>query len=209
MKLAVVGARGRLGRLISLEAKNRGFDVIDIFRESLEVGHKCHVVIDASLPEGLSKSVAIARDSRAALLVLSTGHKNLEVLPNDLPVCVAPNASFGVFLLSKLCKVLGRFGGEIELIETHHTAKKDKPSGTALMLKEALGRDVNITSLRGGTVPGEHEIRFYGEFEEVRLIHRAEKRELFAVGALKLALILAKKPPGLYSTEDLFSSLLA
>lgn len=209
MKLAVVGASGRLGKLIVTEAIQKGFSVFEINRDTKESVFECDVVIDASLPEGLSKSVSIAKSSKAALLVLSTGHSSLESLPGDLPVCVAANASFGIFLLKKLCNVLGQFGGEFELIETHHTLKKDKPSGTALMLKESLGEGTNITSIRGGTVPGEHEIRYYGEFEELRLIHRAEKRELFAVGALKLASILAKKAPGRYTTEELFSSLLA
>lgn len=209
MKIAVLGAGGKLGRLIVAEAKQKGFLVYEIDRETNENNYDCDVVIDASLPDGLIKSVSIAKTSKAALLVLSTGHRSLDLLPSEVPVCVAPNASFGVFLLSKLSKVLGEFGSTFEIIETHHNQKKDKPSGTALMLREALGEKGNITSLRGGTVPGEHEIRYFGEFEEVRLIHRAEKRELFAVGALRLASILVKKPAGIYTSEELFSSLLA
>jgi len=115
---------------------------------------------------------------------------------------------------------------DIEIVEMHHKAKIDAPSGTALMLGEAAaegrkiklserssrGRDgitgarnsVNIgfASLRCGTVVGEHTVVFAGPYERIELTHRAEDRSLFANGAVKAAIWARGKQPGFYSMAD-------
>ena len=113
---------------------------------------------------------------------------------------------------------------DIEICEIHHRMKADAPSGTALLLGEAAarGRGANLTaecgrsgtglkredgaigfsSLRGGTVAGDHDVMFLGPEERLVLSHRAESRMIFARGALAAVRFLAGKPPGIYSMRD-------
>ena len=139
------------------------------------------------------------------------------------------NMSLGVNLLAALVKRVAQSldeGFDIEILEMHHRAKIDAPSGTALMLGEAAaagrkialeqrsarGRDghtgarrsgdIGFASLRGGTVAGDHSVIFAGPMERIELTHRAEDRTMFAQGALKAALWAHGKKPGFYSMAD-------
>jgi 4-hydroxy-tetrahydrodipicolinate reductase len=96
---------------------------------------------------------------------------------------------------------------DAHVLETHHAAKKDAPSGTAVAVAqqamEALGRDVPITSVRTGFVPGTHEVIFDAPFEQIRLVHETRDRRVFADGALLAARWLAaQSPSGFYSMQD-------
>ena len=139
------------------------------------------------------------------------------------------NMSLGVNLLAALTKRVAKTldsSFDIEILEMHHKAKIDAPSGTALMLGEAAaagrgiklpehsarGRDghtgarrsgdIGFASLRGGTVTGDHSVIFAGPYERIELSHRAEDRMIFAHGALKAAMWAHGKKPGLYSMAD-------
>ena len=114
-----------------------------------------------------------------------------------------------------------RQGFDIEIVEKHHNQKVDAPSGTAKMLLRAVdprgdcalrygregmvgarGREIGVHSLRGGTVAGEHSVRFFGEQEELELRHRADSRRIFAAGAVKAARFVWQRPAGLYDMDD-------
>jgi 4-hydroxy-tetrahydrodipicolinate reductase len=99
---------------------------------------------------------------------------------------------------------------EAHIVETHHSAKKDAPSGTAAMLQQALGRtlgrDVPVTSIRTGSVPGTHEILFDAPYEQIRLTHEARDRRVFADGALAAARWLIGRT-GVFGMDDLLDSL--
>jgi 4-hydroxy-tetrahydrodipicolinate reductase len=139
------------------------------------------------------------------------------------------NMSLGVNLLAAVVKRVAQALDEsfdIEILEMHHRGKIDAPSGTALMLGEAAasgrkialaahsarGRDgitgarrsgdIGFTSLRGGTVTGDHSVIFAGAMERIELTHRAEDRTMFAQGAVKAALWARDKKPGLYTMAD-------
>jgi len=139
------------------------------------------------------------------------------------------NMSLGVNLLAALVKRAARSldpSFDVEVLEMHHKAKVDAPSGTALMLGQAAaegrgialethsarGRDgltgerrdgdIGFASLRGGTAAGDHSVIFAGPHERLILSHHAEDRVLFAHGALKAALWAQGKGPGLYSMFD-------
>jgi len=144
----------------------------------------------------------------------------------------AANTSLGITLLAELvaraAEVL-RDGWDIEIAETHHRMKADAPSGTALILGHAAARGrgadfeaetarqgtglsrssgaIGFASLRGGTVAGEHEVKFLGPHEQLILSHRAENRMIFAKGALAGARFLVDKPAGLYSMHDVIRAL--
>jgi 4-hydroxy-tetrahydrodipicolinate reductase len=124
----------------------------------------------------------------------------------------APNFSVGVALLMALAERAGALlagldGFDIHITDTHHAAKKDAPSGTALLLKSALdagGHDVPITSIRIGQVPGRHEVCVDGAYEQVLLVHEARSRRVFADGALTAALWLRGRT-GVFTIKDVLS----
>jgi len=150
----------------------------------------------------------------------------VEEAAKGVPIVLAPNMSVGVNLLREVVRELsGRLGYDVEIVESHHRNKVDAPSGTALLLARAAaegrgseldevavyGREgrsprqedeIGIHALRGGAVVGEHRVIFYGQGEEVEVIHRALSRRTFAAGALRAARFVATAEPGLYSMRD-------
>ncbi len=157
---------------------------------------------------------------------LSAGDKAaVAASAKKIGIVLAPNMSVGVNVLLKLVAdaavALGP-GYDIEIVETHHRHKRDAPSGTALRLAEAaadatkrdLGQtaryerkgdlgprpatEIGIQTLRGGDVIGDHTVFFFGDGERIELTHKASSRDTFAVGAVRAALWVAQKPPGLY-----------
>lgn len=144
----------------------------------------------------------------------------------QIPIVWAPNMSLGVNLLLELVRRSAAILGpdyDAEIVEMHHRLKKDAPSGTALGLAEALaeGRGVNlkevacygregitgerprgeigIHALRGGSVVGDHTVMFVADEERVEITHKAHSREAFATGALRAALWLKDRKPGIYT----------
>jgi 4-hydroxy-tetrahydrodipicolinate reductase len=123
----------------------------------------------------------------------------------------APNFSVGVAVLSAAINAASKAlrgvpGFDVHLIETHHSAKKDRPSGTAASLADVastnLKRDVPITSVRTGHVPGTHELVFDAAFEQLRLVHEARDRRVFADGAVLAAEWLQGRK-GVFTMSDL------
>lgn len=126
-----------------------------------------------------------------------------------IPIVFSPNMSVGVNLLfGVLPDIAAKLGSgyDIEIIEAHHKAKKDAPSGTAKKFAEVLspaaGKEIPVHALRLGDVVGEHRIIFCGNSERIEITHRAHSRDLFALGALKAAKWVVQKPAGLYSMQD-------
>ena len=141
------------------------------------------------------------------------------------------NMSLGINLLASLAKTANKvLGGQfdIEIVEKHHNQKLDAPSGTALMLADAINssaddrysyvydrhsrrqkrdaKEIGIHSIRGGTIVGEHEIIFAGRDEVITLSHSAASKEVFAVGGVNAAVFLCGKPAGLYDMSDLINN---
>ncbi len=194
------------------------------------------VVLDISAASAVSAHVAQCVEARVALLVAVTGlsadsERTLESASAVIPVCVAPNLGTGVWVLAYLLKQAARIlpDFDVELVETHHRAKKDAPSGTALMLARhvAEGRGVplesirvddrtdhpdvrrlgslGITAVRGGDVVGDHVVHLLGDGERLELTHRATSRDVFARGAVRLAPRLAAARAGRHSVPQLLS----
>jgi 4-hydroxy-tetrahydrodipicolinate reductase len=146
----------------------------------------------------------------------TTGHSQeqrrlIEETAQALPVVFASNFSIGVNVLFWLTgKAAEQLGGDfdVEVVETHHTMKKDAPSGTAKTLAEVLkaskktGSEIPIQSIREGDIVGEHTVIFSGPSECLELTHRAASREIFARGALHAARWIINQPSGLYSMQD-------
>jgi 4-hydroxy-tetrahydrodipicolinate reductase len=125
-------------------------------------------------------------------------------------ILIAPNFSLGVALATDVMRAAGQAFAPHDhfaaaLVETHHAAKLDAPSGTAKSmadaLREALGREVPITSVRVGAVPGTHTLIFDGPFEQIVITHEARDRRVFADGALRAAAWLVGKM-GVFTMRD-------
>ena len=148
------------------------------------------------------------------VLIGTTGHSQIDLdawkhfaNKSDAYVLFAPNTSLGILALKKaadlITSLLDRDFSSV-LIDTHHDQKVDKPSGTAKLLQTVLPADTEIISIRAGGIFGEHEIRFIGQNEEIKISHRAFNRSLFAEGALRLGeKLLRAKNAGFYTVDTL------
>ncbi|MBR6028572.1 MAG: 4-hydroxy-tetrahydrodipicolinate reductase [Clostridia bacterium] len=196
------------------------------------------VVVDFSHPGTLEGLLTWARAHRVPAVLATTGYSEAQKAliaesAKELPLFASGNFSLGIALLRRLAREAAQVLGEdfdVEIVEAHHRRKVDAPSGTALMLYDAVssayseGREavysradrrqprprneIGIHSVRGGTVTGEHEVCFLGPQERLTLSHSAENRSLFATGALKAASFLLCRAPGLYDMDDLVSTAL-
>jgi len=197
-RVAICGARGRLGALIAAEAGDRFAGSID------RTGPvpPCDVVVDVSSAAGTAE--LLPRLSGQPLVVGTTGAlpmDALEAYARTAPVAIVPNFSVGVPLLTELVQQAVAAlpeGWQIEVVEAHHIHKKDAPSGTAKRLVRATGRsDVPTHSLRVGDTFGEHQVWLCGPGERIELKHVATRREVFAIGAMRWAAQLHGAAPGL------------
>ncbi len=171
------------------------------------------VVIDFSLPEGFDSILSLCAQRGAALVSGTTGlsdsqRQALAEASARIPLVWASNFSLGVAVLTELTERAAKAlaGWDCDIVESHHTQKKDAPSGTALTLGQAAstaGAEVHYSSLRAGDIVGEHTVQFAGLGERIELIHRATNRDIFARGALHAARRLVGKPAGSYRVRDL------
>jgi len=222
LRLAIVGASGRMGaRIDALGAADPEVRVVRRIVRSqpadLADPDGIDVVIDFSSEAGTRAAIELARRTRAALLVGTTGlsaeiHREIKGLAGSNAVLAAPNTSLGVAVTRVLAKLaaelLGPAGWAVDLVESHHDRKKDAPSGTALILARDIGSGGlevpadRIHAIRAGDTVGEHEIRFAGAGERLHITHQAVSRDLFAIGAIRAAKWLAGRPAGEYTMDD-------
>ena len=218
VRVALIGARGRMGQTIVDLAKDD--PKIDIatqcdLGDAIDAALKdCDVAIDFSNASSIEEVCRVASQDGKALVIGTTGHSSeqrqlIGRTAKSLPIVFASNFSIGVNALFALThRAAEILGSEFkpEIVETHHTKKKDAPSGTAKtlgeILKAELKIDIPIQSIREGDVVGEHTVTFVGPGERLELTHRAGSREIFARGALRAAEWVVGKPAGLYSMQD-------
>jgi 4-hydroxy-tetrahydrodipicolinate reductase len=252
VRIGVAGALGRMGRtLVSVAEARPGITVAALFDRpgtQGEIGpsgvlvsadtalEACDVIVDFTTPiASVMLAEACARRGGPALVIGTTGFSEaqreaIRALGARIPLVRSGNFSLGVNVLAALveeaARRLGPGGWDAEIIEAHHRGKVDAPSGTALMLGEAVaaGREVDLdraavrcregltgpresgsigfSVLRGGGIVGEHQVVFASEAEILTLAHSARDRSLFAEGALTAAAWLAGKPAGYYEMRD-------
>ena len=220
LRVLLIGAAGRMGKTISDLAKN--YPKIDIIArcdlgDPIESAMRnCDVAIDFSHAGATTETCRAALQHRKPLVIGTTGHSTeqrstIEETAQSLPIVFASNFSIGVNVLFWLTrKAFDQLGGnfDVAIVETHHTMKKDAPSGTAKTLAEVLKAtkktkgEIPIQSIREGDVVGEHAVIFSGPGERLELTHRAVSREIFARGALRAAEWIVSQPPGLYSMQN-------
>lgn len=217
------------------EKHNNSYPVFTSFEA---VDKEVNMVLDFSHPSILPDAIEYCLRSRAALLVGTTGlsendHELLLKASEAIPVFVSANMSIGVNLLIDLAVTATAALSDtfdIEILEKHHNEKKDAPSGTALMIADEINKqlkssmqyiydrsktrnkrlpnEIGISSIRGGTIPGEHSVFFAGPDEIVELKHTALSRDVLARGALKAAVYMSVKGKGFYNMKSMLKELL-
>jgi len=256
LELLVVGAMGRMGQCVraavagaprlelgaALEAPGHpavgtsiegGIKISDDPKAALA---SCAVAVDFTTPAATLRVLHAAAEAGVAYVCGTTGFSDAQRaeigdLAARIPIVHAPNFSVSVNILGWLTREAARrlgSGYDAELVEIHHSEKRDAPSGTSLYLAEAVAagrgqkladqlvleragnigarpRDaIGIQTLRGGDIAGEHSVMFIGQGERLELIHRASTRDHFARGAVRAAEWLAGRDPGLYPIERIF-----
>jgi 4-hydroxy-tetrahydrodipicolinate reductase len=213
---------------------NAAFPVYDAFGALIDAGVTADVCVDCSVPDALSDLLAFSLLRGIPLVLAATGYapgdeERIQKASQSLPIFASPNMSYGVCVLRKLVAEATRLlhdSYDIEIVEKHHNRKVDAPSGTAAALikeiDEASGithmqiydrtepgkrkhGQIGVSSVRGGTVTGVHEIGFYGDDEHITITHAAQSRDVFALGTLRAAKFIISKPPGLYGMNDLIN----
>jgi 4-hydroxy-tetrahydrodipicolinate reductase len=209
-----------------------------VYGNPFDIVEPVDVIIDFSHPAALPNLLTFCKMKNIPLVAATTGYNAEEVaeIKNasaQIPIFFTGNMSLGINLLQDLARravrVLGD-GFDVEIIERHHSLKKDAPSGTAHMLANSINceynntkkyvydrhnvlkprekQEIGIHAVRGGTIVGEHEIVFAGHDEIITLSHSALSKEVFAVGAINAAIFLKTqvKQAGLYDMSDLLKS---
>jgi 4-hydroxy-tetrahydrodipicolinate reductase len=251
VQIAICGCCGKMGHVVADTIAGRddckvvaGIDILGqqysdfpVYKNIFDCKEKIDVIIDFSHPSALFGILEFGKKNNTAVVVATTGmtdeHINMiKESSNDIPIFFTYNMSLGINLLAELAsraaKVLGS-GFDIEIVEAHHNQKIDAPSGTAIMLADAItaglddeyhyeydrhsrrqkrdSKEIGMHSIRGGTIVGEHSVIFAGRDEIVTLSHSARSKEIFAVGAVNAAVFLSKKVPKIYTMQDLVASI--
>jgi 4-hydroxy-tetrahydrodipicolinate reductase len=231
LKLVVAGAKGRMGQVLLREiASNKDFTLtaaLGSADDPLPAIATAQALIDFTTPAASVALAELAAQARIVHVIGTTGFSEgdeakIRAAARHAVIVKSGNMSLGVALLSALAKQAAKAlpGFDIEIVEMHHNRKIDAPSGTALLLGNAVSEGRNIplepraptgarqegsigfASLRGGTVIGEHDVIFAGPQERIVLSHIAEDRAIFAHGALAAARWGQGRKPGLYSMRD-------
>ena len=248
MKVLICGIGGRMGKEVAALAAAGyrgseplcGYDIaptenvwdIPVFSDWGSVSLKPDVIIDFSNHAGTAALLEYAVGCGIPTVVATTGHTDdelalIKTASEKIPVFHSANMSVGVALLCELAKATARAlpDADIEIIEKHHNRKLDAPSGTALLLANAIrtvrrgaelvyGRyghakrtegEIGIHAVRMGNIVGEHEILVSTDTQTITLKHEAHSRTLFAEGALAAAEYLVGKPAGLYDMNSMIS----
>lgn len=219
-ELALIGM-GKMGETLDAMADEQGMPVAARIRRGDKVDASslggAKVALEFTEPASAVANVRACIAAGMPVVVGTTGwHDALPTISSEVEkagarMLWAPNFSIGVNAMIKLAEEAGHLlrdaGFGAQLIETHHTEKKDAPSGTAIAVAKAAesgyGKPIPITSVRVGSVPGEHTLIFDGPYEQLRLVHDARDRRVFAEGALAAARWLAKQDkPGVYTMRD-------
>lgn len=243
--IIINGACGKMGRVVTEVAAAAGISVVagvdryaagarayyPLYENIGDCTLSADVVVDFSRPDALPDLLNYCIAHKMGLVLATTGYTaedlaSIAAAAEIIPIFKTANMSVGVNIMLDLVRkaALSLPEYDIEIVEKHHNAKVDAPSGTALLIADAMkevclsdkeyvfgrtpdsGRrqrsEIGIHAVRGGTVTGEHEVYFFGNDEVVTITHQAASRKIFAIGAIKAAEYLQGKKPGLYDMQD-------
>ncbi len=244
------GACGRMGHIIAdivsrdpearivagIDAFGSAYADFPVYQSPADCREEADVVIDFSTASAMDALLASCMNRKIPAVVCTTGLSEeqmslLKEASEKVAVLKSANMSLGINLLENLLSQaaprLAAAGFDIEIVEKHHKAKIDAPSGTALALADCINdslensyeyvydrsgrrqkrpvKEIGISAVRGGTIVGDHDVIFAGEDEVITFSHRAYSRAVFGKGAVEAAKFLAGKPAGFYTMQDVLS----
>lgn len=230
---SVVAARKDTHIIAGVDLNTEQYGNFPVYTSFSDVVEKADVIIDFSHPNCLDSVMEFSITHSIPVVIATTGYsetqkKQIQDAAKKTAVFFTYNMSLGINLLAELAqkaaKVLGN-SFDIEIVEKHHNQKIDAPSGTALMLADAISEtfdtplkyeydrhskrekrtknEIGLHAVRGGTIVGEHEILFAGRDEIITLSHSARSKKIFAVGAVNAAVFMCQKGHGLYTMKEL------
>lgn len=212
------------------ETEQKSFPI----KSSLPEEKIADVLIDFSLPAALGPILDYGKKTSTPLVLCATGYTDeeearIKEASKEVPILKSGNMSAGINMMEKLVETVSRALADfdIEIVESHHKYKADSPSGTAKMLFEAANKgrasglhelegraghydsrdekEVGISSVRGGSVVGEHSVYFLGQDEILEIKHSAGSKKIFGLGAIKAGRFLKNKDPGFYTMGDVLN----
>lgn len=245
--IAICGANGKMGKTIynCISAREdckviAGIDInteqyadFPIIDSPSKLPEKPDVIIDYSNPASLDGLLEYCLSTGTPIVLATTGYSDEQInkiksAAEQIPVFFTFNMSLGINLLVQLAKKAASVLGDqfdIEIVEKHHNQKIDAPSGTAIMLANAINEtldnkyhyvydrhsqrkkrdknEIGMHAIRGGTIVGEHDVIFAGHDEAITLSHSAASKSVFAEGSINAAVYLSDKPAGLYDMSSL------
>ncbi len=249
-KVIISGILGRMGKAVceTIGADPRaevvcGVDInaagaslpFPVYQRFEDITEEADVIIDFSNHAAIYDVLGYACSRKIPAVIATTGHTEqetayIEQCSESVAIFYSRNMSIGINLMIALSKKAASILGgsfDIEIIEEHHNKKLDAPSGTALMIADAVRdtldseseyvydrhltrkqrskNEIGIHSLRGGSIVGEHEIVFAGQDEVLRIHHSAFSREVFAKGAVSAAIYVSDKERGYFNMEDMLA----
>ncbi len=248
-KVIITGCSGKMGASLINAAASRedieiigGIDIVEPVNAKFEYAKtfselKCSadVIVDFSNPVVLDSMLEYAVEKNIPVVICTTGYseeqkKKIFAASEKIAVFYSGNMSLGINLIIELAKKAAAVFGDsfdVEIVEQHHNQKLDAPSGTALMIADAISevktdaeyvydrhsyrkkrdkKEIGIHSVRGGNIVGEHEVIFAGQDEVLTISHSAHSKTVFAVGALNAAVYLKNKGAGMYNMSDLLKN---
>ncbi|MDO8502186.1 MAG: dihydrodipicolinate reductase C-terminal domain-containing protein [Gemmatimonadaceae bacterium] len=221
--IAIIGD-GKMGRIIGQMVQERGWHLTAMLgeehnRDGVGITRRAlgdpDVAIEFTEPSSAVSNIMACIHEGVPVVIGTTGwYQALPLITataneEGASLLWAPNFSVGVTLFVELAReaarIMSRSDFSAAMVETHHSAKKDAPSGTALAIARAMegvmGKPLPVTSIRTGSVPGTHELIFDGKFEQIIMRHEARDRRVFADGALRAAQWLIGKK-GVFTMRD-------
>ena len=245
VKILLNGCLGKMGQAVEACVNSRedvmicaGVDIAKgdraypVYTRFADVQTEADVVLDFSNPRVLDDMLAFSVERKMPVIICTTGFSEEQVqkikdTSKIIPVFYSGNMSLGINMLIELSKMAAKVMSDsfdIEILEKHHNQKLDAPSGTAIMIADAISdvksdaqyvydrhayrkkrekNEIGIHSVRGGTIVGEHEVIFAGHDEVLSIKHTAQSKGVFASGAVNAAAFIKDKPAGLYDMGDL------
>lgn len=245
--IVICGANGKMGQTIYRCVRDRddckiigGVDLntekyadFPIYSSVSKLPEKPDVIIDYSHPSCLSSLLEYCKTNGTPVVLATTGYSDEQIseikkAASQIPVFFSWNMSLGINLLVELAKKATAILGDkfdIEIVEKHHNQKIDAPSGTALMIANAINEtrnnemnyvydrhsqrkkrednEIGIHSVRGGTIVGVHEVLFAGNDETITISHSAASKTVFAEGSVNAAIFIKNKEAGLYDMNSI------
>lgn len=230
IRLAVIGALGRMGKMVITAAiqdpsmtlraavvreLHEDLPSVTPINQLYSIIEDIDLLIDFSSPDAICHYISIVKTSPTAVVIgttdLQTKHYALlQEAAHTSPIIHAANFSFGIFLLKRILQPIINCNPkcQIAITETHHTMKRDRPSGTAKNLAnqlQAIQKSVPIRSFRKRSAIGTHTINIRLQDEDIIISHSAKNRSIFANGAIQAGKWLTMQSPGMYTIEDYFS----